>query len=83
MKTITLDQLNSQTEDVLRDIAGGEVFILAHNGRPAAMLEPIQPQAEGSSLREDPFLEIGGRAQPSPIGITPHDQHDKIIYGTP
>jgi prevent-host-death family protein len=80
MKTITMLQFRRDAEGILRRVARGERLVLSHRGRPAARLEPIDTSGEVDPLN-DPFLNIGRRAQPSAKGKTRHQEIDRILYG--
>ncbi len=80
MKTITMLEFRRHAAGVLRRIANGEHLVLSHRGKPAARLAPIRDQARGPGA-DDPFLAIGRRATPSPIGPTAHRDIDSILDG--
>lgn len=80
MKTVTMLEFRKNAEGVLRRIAKGERFVLSHRGKPAARLEPLEPSRPADPAN-DPFLAIGRRAKPSPIGKTKHADIDRILYG--
>ncbi len=80
MKTVTMLHFRKNASAVLRRIAKGERLVLSHRGKPAARLEPLVA-TPGRAWPDDPFLNIGERASPSPKGRTKHAQIDRILYG--
>ena len=72
MKTVTMLEFRKDAKGVLRRIARGERLVLSQRGKPAARLEPLTRPTPANPA-EDPFLGIGGRAQPSPMySLTEH-----------
>lgn len=80
MKTVTMVEFRQDAEGVLRRLARGERLVLSHRGKPAARLEPFSVGPDASPA-DDPFLNIAGRAKPSPKGKTRHQDIDQILYG--
>ena len=65
---------------ILKRLARGESLLLSHRGKPAARLEPVGTPSTAPNP-DDPFLTIGHRAQPSPLGATAHKDIDTVLYG--
>ena len=80
MKTVTMLEFRRGARNYLRRLANGERFVLSHRGKAAARLEPVE-SAPSTISEEDPFLNIGARAVPSPKGKTDHRKIDQILYG--
>lgn len=74
-------EFRKNAKSILRRVAQGERFVLSHRGRPTARLEPIQG-GKKADFANDPFLNIAGRAMPSPKGKTSHSEIDRILYGS-
>jgi antitoxin (DNA-binding transcriptional repressor) of toxin-antitoxin stability system len=80
MKTVTMLEFLRNAEALLKRVAKGERFLLSHRGQPAARLEPINAPPLVDTP-DDPFLNIGQRAQASPKGNTQHRDIDHLLYG--
>ena len=81
VKAVTMLEFRQNAESILRRVARGERFVLSHRGKPVARLEPLlRPSVRDPA--KDPFLEIAGRAKPSPKGKTEHADIDRFLYGS-
>jgi antitoxin (DNA-binding transcriptional repressor) of toxin-antitoxin stability system len=76
MKTISMLEMRTQSQRIMKDLARGEKMKLEYRGKAVAILTPIQSsEEEGDSLRN-----LGGLAQGG-LGSLEDFSIDDLLYG--
>ncbi|MGI9569297.1 MAG: type II toxin-antitoxin system Phd/YefM family antitoxin [Desulfobulbia bacterium] len=77
MKTLSMVELRSRAEEVIRQVVRGQRFLLTYRGKPVARLEPVPPE---SPIGDDRFYSLCELADEKGSSITNTDI-DRIVYG--
>lgn len=77
MKTISMLDMRTQSQKIMKDLARGEKMKLEYRGKAVAILTPIQigEEKEGESLRN-----LGGIAEEG-LGSLEEFSIDDLLYG--
>lgn len=51
MKTININQLQSQVSRVMKDVEGGEAYEVLRYSRPVAIIQPKKPAEQAPKMR--------------------------------
>ena len=77
MKTISMLDMRTQSQKIMKDLARGEKMTLEYRGKAVAILSPIQSEVEGG---EDSLRNLGALAQEG-LGSLEEFSIDDILYG--
>jgi prevent-host-death family protein len=73
-KTITLRDANQGFSRCIREVEGGEEFIITRKGRPVARLLPVGSKRVLTPEQEDALARIGATSWPLNIGRLNRDE---------
>jgi prevent-host-death family protein len=77
MKTLSMVELRSRAEQVIRQVKRGQRFLLTYRGKPVARLEPVKPEAPPG---DDRFYSLCELADEHGSPLT-NDEIDRVVYG--
>lgn len=78
MKTISMLDMRTQSQKIMKELARGEKMTLEYRGKPVAILSPIESTIEH---RDDSLRNLGGIAQDG-LGSLDEFSIDDILYGS-
>ena len=77
MKTLSMVELRTRAEEVIRQVVHGERFVLTYRGKAVARLEPVPSE---SPIGDDSFYSLCALADEKQSSIDNTDI-DRIVYG--
>lgn len=81
MNTITMLEFRRNARDALEAVQRGERLLLTYRGKPAALLEPVEPPGPPNVPDDDPLLRIDEYAVDGPGGPLSNDEVDRLVCG--
>ena len=76
MKTVSMLEFRQSADEVLRQVTGGQSFVLTYRGKAVARLEPIRQKSTGDA---DPIYALDELASDKLEPLT-NDVIDWIVY---
>ena len=71
-RPISIDEAGERFPDILRDVGGGETFIVTHGGKPVAKIVPVpaDPTPEELARRAEAARRLTAELSKRPIIVT-------------
>jgi|GEM_PF-5990138 len=79
MKRVSMVELRTNFEDVVKALRQGVRVLLTYRGRELAHIEPVRKPRPAGGI--DPLWRVAENAVPSPLGPLDHGSIDTDVYG--